>query len=446
MKLIGRKIRLDGEIKEYLRFSLPVVAENMLITCVSLIYSYLTGTISRSSLAAGNTITQAMGLISSLFTMINVGSTILTAQLTGQKNRTAVQKTVENAMLMAPVLSVAMGLILFAFNGVTCRLLMPAAEAGFYDEGRTFYLINLLSLPFLVITNVAAGVLRAAGKSKPCLTNTIISNIVYVACMFLFTKVLKMGIAGIGWAIVACRVSSGAILTFATVKEFEIDIKRLLKPQIDVIKRILKLGIYSTVDSVAVQLGYVIINSLLVSLGTLQAGINSNLNAVLTFVGIFQTIASVTATTLVGQKVGAGEIQGARRVTNGIFFITQIITLLLCLPAVLFPTFAAGLFTNEADILKGSADFMWIMIPYCFLALGVNVYEPAVKASGDVKFCMILTAGCIWCIRIPLTLLFCVKLGWGVRGVYAANMTSHTVRLVGEWLRMKSEKFGTKRI
>ena len=438
-----RFFKKDGPMN----FVLPVICEYAFTTAVSLVYSSVTGAISASALAASATVNQAISFINALFSLVMTGSAILTANLVGRREEAGASRTVEQSLLMAPVLSVSLSVVLFLLCRPVCRLLLPGADELFLSEGMTFYRISMVSVPALIISNTETGILRAAGSSRPCLISTVAGNLVQVAALWLFTTKMKMGIAGVGWAAVACRVTSMLVATVAILRShrgFRVEWKRVLKPDFQAIRRILRLGAFTSVDAAGVQLGYVIINSLLVSLGTVEAGVHSELNAIITFTGICQSIASVTVTTLVGQRIGMGDIPGARRTTARIFLYTQIATLLLCLPTMLFPTFTAGLFTKDAAILRGSADFMWIMFPYCFLAVGVNVYEPAVKAAGETKFTMILVTACIWCLRLPLTLLFCLKWHWGVPGVFAANMTSHTVRLLSDYFRVRGRKWGTK--
>lgn len=436
----------SGEIA---RFVLPVVAENAFTALVSLVYSAITGALGPGSLAAANTGNQAMNVISALFAMISTGCAILTARLVGRKDSEGASRTAEQTLFITPVLSILLSGLLIVLVPVTMRLLMPGAQGDFLREGTVYFRAVLFSVPALVVTNACAGLLRAAGQSKIVLVSTVLSNGVQLLCIFLFTRVFQMGILGVALAMGACRLVSAAFLVTAVLKNhrgFVVNRRRMLRLDASALTRIFRVGFPASIDALAVQLGYVIINSMLVGMGQLHASVNSVLSSVLLFTGINQGIGSACSTTLVGHLIGFGSVEGARRRLNQILLWCESCSMLLCVPAVLFSGFAAGLFSKDAQVVQMASAFMWIQIPYCFVAVGVNVCEPAVRVGGDVKFAMWNISLCVLLIRIPLTWLFCIRMKLGVHGVYWANITSLASRFLLDYLRIRSSKWGTREL
>ncbi len=121
---MGQKLSMS----ESARFVMPVIAENAFTVSVSLIYSAVTGAISAGSLAAATVGNQAMNMISALFAALSTGSAILTARLTGKQDEDAASRTVEQTLLLTPVLSVLATAIMLASSSFIIRLLMPGAE------------------------------------------------------------------------------------------------------------------------------------------------------------------------------------------------------------------------------------------------------------------------------------------------------------------------------
>ena len=165
---------------------------------------------------------------------------------------------------------------------------------------------------------------------------------------------------------------------------------------------------------------------------------------IVTFTGICQGIGNTSAATLVGQKVGAGDLPGARRRMNAILLYTFIATTVLCLVACLFPRFFAGLFSSDPDVISDSVRIMWLILPFCYVAVSVNVTEPATRAGGDTKYVMLTCTGCVWLIRLPLTWLFCYPLRMGVAGVWLANMVSLVARTAFCLTRVYGRRWGQK--
>ncbi len=436
-------------VSEHARFALPVIAENAFTASVSMVYSAVTGAIGSASLAAAYVGNQAMNLVNAVFAVLTVGSAILTARLSGAGDEDAASRTAEQTLFMSPLLSVAVSALLLILLPFTMRLLMPGAEKDFLREGTIYYRTILLSLPGLVVTNACAGILRAAGHSKTVLASTILSNLTQLGCVYLFTSGFHMGISGVAWAMVACRMVSAVYLVTAVLanhRGFCIDRRRVLKPDGTAIRRILRVGLPASVDSLAVQIGYVVISSMMVKMGALHASVNSVLSSVLLFTGITQGMGSACSTTLVGHLTGAGEIRSARACMNRILLLCESVSLLFCALAVIFSDFSAGAFTKDGTVLEAASAFMWIQIPYCFAAVGVNVCEPAVRVGGDVKYAMWNITCCVLLIRLPLTWLLSVRLGMGVHGVYYANITSLTARFVIDYLRICSPKWGMREL
>lgn len=430
-----------------LRFTLPVIAENVLTAAVGLIYSAVLGGVSASSLAAAGTGNQAMSFIVSFFSAVTTGSAILASRLTGQGDRNRLSRVVEHAMLLAPALSVMVMAFLIIISVPFTRVLMPGASDAFFGEGLSYFRCVLVSLPGLITYNVLSGILRASGDSKSALISTLLMNAVQLLAAFLFINVLHMEITGAGLAYVVCRYAGALALLIAIFRHhrsFSVDPRRIVRPSLSENMRILKTGLPSTVDAMAVQGGYLIINTLLIGLGQMEASVYNVLNTLIGMTGICQGIVNASATTLVGHKVGAGDIAGARKTENKILFISVSATVLLCAVVMVFPAFFTGLFTGDDTIQGLSADLIWVNLMFCIPAVVVNSVEPCARVGGEAKLVMLSCILNVWCLRLPLTWLFCYPMDMGVTGVFLANSIACTSRGVFGYLMTHKKRWGTR--
>ena len=358
-------------------------------------------------------------------------------------------RTVEHTISVSLISSVIVSGLLLLFSGFTMKLLMPGAEEDFLAEGTLYYRTLLLGLPPMVLFNAMNSVLRAKGDSRYALFATVVSNAVLLLLVYVFVVRRGMRVKGVALAFVCCRCCAALTSLAAVLRSREgfcVKLSRVFMFDKAVLKRVLRVGAPVSLSSIAVQIGYVSINSLLVSLGTLEAGVANVLNAIQQFTCIGHAITSYSATTIVGQECGAGDVEKARKSTLFIFWISLGVTLLLCLPAVCFPRFSAGLFSADEQIVSSAAALLWMVIPYSILGQAINALEPAVMASGDTSYAMKSTVTGVWLIRLPLSLLFCMVLGWGVRGVYAANIASFVFRTTMLYICTVSPRFAAKRI
>lgn len=432
-----------------LRFTLPVIIENMVTVATTIIYSSITGAVSKSSLAAVGVGNQAMSLISAVFAIVTSGCAVITATDVGRRDPESASRTVEHTISVSLLSSLVISVLLLLASSFTMKLLMPGAEAAFLAEGTLYYRTLLFGVPPMVVYIAGNAVLRAKGDSRDALIATIVSNAVQLLLVYVLVSRGGLGVRGVALATVACRCCAALTSLTAVLRSregFFVRVKRIFRFDREVLRRILRVGAPLSLSSIAVHIGYTAINSLLVNLGTLEAGVANVLNAIQQFTCICQVIASYSATTIVGQACGAGDREGARRSTMRILWISLGVTTLLCLAAVSFPRFSVGLFSVDPETIAAASAFLWVVIPYSVLGQAINVLEPAVQASGDTKYAMISTIIGVWVIRLPLSLLFCLKLGWGVKGVYAANIASFVLRTTLLCIRTVGPKFAAKRV
>ena len=432
-----------------LRFTMPVIFENIFTSVINLVFSAILGGISASSLAAAGTGNQIMNLITAFFSIIITGASVLVALNTGKQDRAQTARVVEQSVLLVPVISVFALMILYAVSSPVMRVLMPGADDAFFAEGLEYYRMMILSLPGLAATNVFSSILRAAGDSRAALFCTLFSNAVQILSAVLFVSVLELGISGAGLSYIVCRYIGAAALLFALSRHrrhFEIRLGKSLIPDKRVICEILRVGLPSVVDGIAVHGGYVLINSLLIDLGKEISSVYNVIVALIGFSGISQAIVSTSVTTISGQQIGAGFLLKARKSHMRIMLMGIAFSALISVVMLIFPSFFAGLFTRDSGIRSESAKVVWLSLLFVIPAVGVNASEPAARVGGMGKGVMISASACVWLIRVPLTWLFCYPLDMGVTGVYLANTVSCYVRLAVAVFMIRSEKWGKKTV
>lgn len=431
------------------RFTVPVIAENIFTSLIGLVFSSVLGGISASSLAAAGTGNQIISCVSALFSAVTTGTSVLVALNTGKQKPAETAKVVEQSILLVPVVSVTLSVLLYIASSPLIRVLMPGADAEFFKEGLDYYRMLLLSLPGLMATNTFSSILRSSGDSRSALICTLFSNIVQILSAVLFIRVLGLGIAGAGLAYVVCRYAGGAALLFAVRRHhrhFMISLRNALIPDKNVIREIIRVGLPSVGDGIAVHSGYLLINSLLIDLGKDISSVYNVIAALIGFTGISQAIVSISITTISGQKIGAGKLREARKSHMLIMSLGIAFSAFLSFALMLWPTFFAGLFTKDAIIRQESAKVIWLSLLFVIPAVGVNASEPAARVGGMGKGVMLSASLCVWLIRVPLTWLFCYPLNMGVIGVYLANTIACYARMFIAIFMVRTKKWGLKTV
>lgn len=446
MKRTSRNLSDDGMS---LRFVLPVVGETLLTILVGLVFSSIISVISASALAAIGMANTVMALVTSIFSVVTTGAVVLISRHIGAHENLQAGHTVEQSALLAVALSVLIAAFSMGFAGPVMRLVMPSAEDALYSEAVRYFRLLMLSLPALILHSLLSTVSRAVGDSRNPMLVAILMNLSQLAFGYLFIVGFHMEETGAALAYVGCRTVGASLMALILLRDhrhFSLHLRNLLRPRTDVLRRILNIGIPACLESVFVQVGYLLANSMAIALGTFEAGVYQILMTINTFTALPQNVTLNVTTPITGHLIGAKDIPGARRAGNLIWLCSMGFTLLLCGGVMLFGSPFAGVYSADPATIAATAGFAWLLMVLNIPASSINSIDPQLRAGGDVRYVMFVTLSAVWLIRLPLTYLFCFVWDWGVPGIFLGNSISLYYRAIMGLLRRRGDKWLSKKI
>lgn len=426
-----------------LQFVLPVILESLFNTAVGLIFSYLIGGISGSSLTTISLGNQILNMIVAITTMLVTGSSILCARLLGSSDKPGASHILEQTILFTTLISLAITLACLIFATPLMSLLMPNAESGVLSEGIVFFRIFILCLPFTLLNNACNGALRASGdgRSPMTVTGVICACQLVFACVFL--RLWKLGVIGAGYSYLFSRII-GTALAFLFVlhsPRYMVNLRNSLKPNFSIFRRILRIGIPTSIESIFVQTGYLTANSMLIGLGTFEAAVYNVVNTLYSFAALPQNIGIAVAMPLIGQLIGAKAYTKAKRTGWGIWAIGMLVSLLLSSLIWFFAPSLTPIYSSDPAVQSKAAKIIFSAFVMCIPAISLNTLDPQLRAGGDVKYVMYVTIIAVWLIRLPLTYLFCYHWSLGAAGVFWSNTISLFFRMVCNMIRFIQGKY-----
>lgn len=413
-------------------FVLPVMLENLLSTGCGLIFSWLIGGISGSALTTISLGNQIINLIVSAAAMLTTGTGILCARLLGAHDQREASKIVEQSLFLATVSSAAITVVCLLFANPLMALLMPNAEPQVLAEGVAFFRVLILSLPFVFLTNSVNSVLRSAGDSRsPMLITGAVCGL-QLLFAWLLLRVLGMEIMGAGLVYLLCRIGGAALgmLILLHGHRYYIRLRSALHPDAGAFRRILGVGIPTSVESIFVQLGYLVANSMIIGLGTFEAAVYNVANTIYSFASSVQAICIPVATTIVGQLIGAKDYKKARRSGWTIWAVGMAASLILSGLLVIFANRLTPIYSSDPAVQKAAAAAMGAVFVMCIPAISLNTHDPQLRAGGDVKYVMYVTIIAVWVVKLPATWLLCYRWSFGAAGVFWANTISLAFRVL----------------
>ena len=222
-------------------------------------------------------------------------------------------------MYLAALIGV-LGLLPGQFAAVPLLRLIRTPAAIFNDAAQ-YLRIYLLGMPVILLYNFEAAIFRSVGETKIPLLALAVSGVVNVALNLFFVAVLGMTVNGVAIATVISNALSSAILYFrlrTTAREVHVE-PRLLRIDLGILKRILRIGLPAGIQSGVFSLANIIIQSAINSLGTVVMAASSAAFNIEIFTYDIVNAFGQACTTFVGQNFGAGELKRCKK------------TLLLCL-------------------------------------------------------------------------------------------------------------------
>lgn len=304
------------------------------------------------------------------------GFAIPVAQKFGSKDIDQLKKYVGNTVWV----SIAFAAVLTAATCILCGKILEWMNTpeDVFKEAYDYIFVIFLGIPVTFLYNILSGFIRSLGDSKTPVIFLVISSLLNIALDIFTIVVLKMGVAGAGWATVISQAFSSLLCIIFIIKRFEILHLRKedLRPDFYYIGRLCGVGLPMGLQYSITAIGTIIIQTAVNGLGSVyMASITAGSKVGQFMCCPFDAMGSTMAT-FGGQNVGAGEL---KRVKRGLFdcILLGIIWSVLALGiALLFGGDLASLFLDSSD--PKTAENIELIKEYAghFLVINALFYIP----------------------------------------------------------------------
>ena len=301
-------------LPKVLLFSLPLIASGILQLLFNAADMVVVGRFAgKECLAAVGSTGSLINLMVNVFIGLSVGGSVAVARSFGAGDPTSVHRAVHTAMTLAIIAGLAVGLIGFVF----CRPLLALMDNPVLDLATTYMKIYFLGMPFNMIYNFGAAILRAVGDTRRPLTYLTIAGVVNVVLNLITVIVFHMNVAGVAIATVASQAVSAVLVVICLMRSHgvvHLDVKelRIHKRQLIDIARV---GLPAGLQGSLFSISNVLIQSSVNSFGEVVVAANSAGSNLEGFVYTAMNAIHQAALTFASQNLGAGKIKRVRRST-----------------------------------------------------------------------------------------------------------------------------------
>ena len=190
----------NGTIMDKLiSFSLPLMLSGILQLMFNAVDIIVVGRFSGSqALAAGGSTSALINVFTNLFIGISLGANVLTARFYAAGREKEVSETVHTAITLALVSGIVMALVGLVFSkGALALMGTPDDVIGL---SALYMRIYFLGMPFFMLYNYGAAILRAVGDTKRPLLFLMIAGVINACLNMVLVIVFKLGVAGVAIA------------------------------------------------------------------------------------------------------------------------------------------------------------------------------------------------------------------------------------------------------
>jgi len=442
---------LEGPIaKSLLTLAIPIVLANVLQAGYQLTDAFWVGRLGGTAVAAVSVSMPVMFLMIALGVGFAVAGSTLIAQYFGAKNKEMVNHVAAQTLLMIVIVSVSLGAIGYVFSPSILHFM--GVEADVYEGALGFMRVSFIGLVFNFFFFMFQSIMRGIGEAKLpvyIVFGTVILNFI-LDPFFIFGwgGVPASGVMGAAIATLSTQTIA-ALIGFVVLLRGKYGIHLSLnnfKPDFSFIKRAFFLGFPASIEQSSRALGLTVLTFLIASFGTLTMasyGVGSNVLqvAMIPAMGL-----SMAISTLVGQNIGAGNIERAAKI--GRFGSWLGFLILTCFGIVVFvfaPHLVAFFVPEDDQVIASGAVFLRIIsLSWGFMGVQFSL-TGALRASGNMMVTMILSIVGQWVLQFPLAYILSKHTTLGVNGLWLSFPISNVITALitiawymkGDWKKTK---------
>ena len=394
---------LEGPLfRNIILYAIPVMLTGVLQLLFNaadlIIVGRFCGSISVAAVGATGAITN---LIVNLFIGLSVGAGVTVAHGLGGEDDEAVSRTVHTAVPTA----IITGLVLTLIGIAVARpvLIWMETPDNVLPLSAIYMQIYFAGMPFSMLYNFCASILRAAGDTKSPLVYLTLAGVINVVLNVFFVTVFHMNVAGVALATILSQVVSALLVLRALMHRrdacrFVLREMHIYKPQL---MKMIRIGMPAGVQGSMFAISNVIIQSSINSFGDAVMSGNAAAGNIEGFLYIALNAFHQTSVNFIGQNVGA--LQYKR--------VNKVLWLCLDCSAVLGIAGGVGIYAagepllgiyitdSPAAITYGMERLLYVAVPYFILGL-MDVSTGALRGLGASITPMIISILGVCGIRI----------------------------------------------
>lgn len=392
----GNKYEIDmcnGSLMDKLiSFAFPLMLSGMLQLLFNAVDIIVVGRFTGSqALAAVGSTTALISTFTNLFIGISLGANVLAARFYAVGKAKEMSETVHTAITLAAISGIVMCII-----GIACAresLALIDTPDDIIAQAALYLRIYFSGMPFFMLYNYGAAILRAVGDTKRPLMYLVVAGLANAALDLILVIIFGMGVAGVAIGTVASQLISCILVIRCLCKtdtSYKLRVSQLCLKKYYLVQ-ILKVGLPAGIQSTVINFSNVLLQSSVNSFGEIAMAGYTAANNILGFLYVSVNSVSQACMSFTSQNYGVRKFKRMDRVLIDCAILSVIVSVIIGGGSYLFGHQILSIYTRQEDVIQCGMEILSIStIPY-FLCGIMDMLPGSMRGVGYSAVPMILS-------------------------------------------------------
>ena len=369
-------------LKNILLFALPLalggILQQLFTSADMAVIYWFEGSVSQSAVNSNGAL---VNLLINLFTGLSVGATVVIAEYIGKKKTDDIHSVVFTSVIIAFVSGVLLIGIGVGVSEPILKAMDTPTEA--LPLAVQYLRIYFIGMPFLMIYNFGAAILRSVGDTRKPLYILLVTGVLNIGLNVLFVAAMKMNVAGVATATVLANLLSAVMVMIFIMKDGMLRIRRKQsKFRKEYFKRICAIGLPAGLQGVVFSIANVVIQTAINGFGAQAVAGSGDAVNFEYYVYFFVSAFAQTTVSFFGQNFAAGEFERCKRAFNLNMLLGLAVSTVLSVVFTLGSRLFIRIYTSDAVAIEFAVTRMWCVLLGSMIPCFYEIAGGALRGMG----------------------------------------------------------------
>lgn len=431
--------------KDLRNMIVPLFFEQLLVMLVGIMDTFIVSYAGEAAVSGVSLVNSFNTIFIYLFTALASGGAVVISQYIGNQDKKNSILSSSQLVMFSCIFSIVVSVVVLLFQKPILSGLFGRVDGDVMEACMTYLRISAYSYPFIAIYNAGASLYRSMAKTKTTMNISLVSNLINIIGNYIGVFVVHAGVAGVAVPSLIARAFSAIVITclcFDAQLAAYYTKEGILTWDSAMLQRVLNIAVPNGIENGIFQFVKVALSSVVALFGTYQIAANGIAQSIWSLAALMGVALGPVYITVIGQCMGKQDTSQAKyyfKKLNRLALVLSLVwnVLIFLITPGWMKFYQVSQETIQMVIYLVAIHNFFNAFVYPFSGPLSN----GLRATGDVKFTMIVSVASTVLARFVFSLLFAIYFNLGVIGIALAMCLDWSLRAVIFYLRYRSGKW-----